>query len=87
MDYEFDIKNIFHMHFIKQQYQHISCWAKKQKSLNQIGGMVLQLIQCDISKKMSLGARKERLIHKAGHVSWVKKTACQKYIVVDGYTK
>ena len=35
----------------------------------------------------SLGARKERLIHEAGHVSWMKGTASEKETVVYRNTK
>ena len=31
--------------------------------------MVLQVIQCDVSKNEILGASKEKLVHEAGHVS------------------
>ena len=38
-------------------------------------------------KNESLGARKEKLVHEAGHVSWMKDIACSKQIVVYGYKK
>ena len=31
--------------------------------------MVLRIILCDVSKIETLGARKEKLVHEAGHVS------------------
>ena len=31
--------------------------------------MALQIIQCDVSKNEVVGARKEKLIHQAGHVN------------------
>ena len=31
--------------------------------------MVLQIIYCDVSENEILGARKEKLVHEAGHVS------------------
>ena len=31
--------------------------------------MVLRIIQCDVSKNEILGARKEKQVHEAGHVS------------------
>ena len=31
--------------------------------------MVLQIIQCNVSKNQILGARKEKLVHEAGHVN------------------
>ena len=34
-----------------------------------------------VSENEILGARKEKLGHEAGHVSWTKEAACQKYIV------
>ena len=35
--------------------------------------MVLRIIYCDVSKiNEGLGARKVRLVHEAGHVSWMR---------------
>ena len=31
--------------------------------------------------------KKRKLIHKAGHVSWMKDAACEKQTVVFGHTK
>ena len=38
--------------------------------------MVLRVSYCDVSKNESLGARKEKLVHEAGHVSQTKDAAC-----------
>ena len=34
----------------------------------------------------NLSARKERLVHKGGHVGWMKDAACKKQTAVDGHT-
>ena len=38
-------------------------------------------------KNGNLGARKEKLVHEACHVSYIKNAAHKKWIVVYGYTE
>ena len=69
------MKNIFHVDFIKQLHQDSCHWTKNKRA--QIAGSTNNLMW-HLKKNESLCARKERLVHDAGHVSWKKDETCEK---------
>ena len=52
--------------------------TKTQSQIVNCKLLIQTLSSVTFQRKESLGARKERLIHKAGHVGWMKDTACEK---------
>ena len=64
--------------FIRQTLTYDFLGLHKNKNctfpLNQIVSSTNNLVLS--FKKMSLSVRKERLVHEAGHVSWMKNAAC-----------
>ena len=70
---ELVMKGVFHVHL----QQHSCHYTKKQKSSNQIARSTNNL-ESHLQKNVRLGARKEKLVHETGHVSWTKNAACKK---------
>ena len=48
---------------------------------------VLQSPSARFQNNEKLGARNERLVHKAGHLGWMEDAAYEKQTVVCGHTK
>ena len=48
---------------------------------------VLQSSSARFQNNEKLGARNDRLVHEAGHVSWMEDAANEKQTVVYGHTK
>ena len=78
-----DVKKQDSKKIIKLFFDHeiLSYWTYKKliklknQNLNEIAGQNFNLVW-HFKKKETLAGREGRLVHEAGHVSWMKNAAC-----------